>query len=241
MEDLDLIEQYLKDSLSPSEKQEIEARIENDADFKSLLEKTKISLEAIKLQSIKEEVIKAQKAYLSSEEKKVFSLFKPFRIAAAVAFLVLAWSSFNLAKYNPNSFFEENSMQYESPIMRSTESEELQIEKLYQSKKYKEVIVTEIHSEKTGKEIFLIAMANYNLKNFDLCLVNLIKLKKLDSKMYPFENEYYTAMSLMGIKKYKEAIEAFENIQKNVDSPYSKKIGFWFMVKIKILAYKSSF
>ncbi|HLO46559.1 MAG TPA: CDC27 family protein [Leadbetterella sp.] len=236
MEKIDVFDDYLKNRLDDDQKLAFEKDLSQNELLKMAFDNYKVAIESIKFHGLQEEIRKAHRSYSKTSKKSIY--VPVFRAAAVMLFGLISVGTFWTYKTNGEDLLTESAIQYIEPNHRGGTEDRQEAEKLYLRKEYASVIkLYNMAVEQDEKLVFLVAMAHFNLNEYQKTL----EIADKASPTGPHANEYsfYKCQSLIGLKKYDEALMAIEEMEEN--SPYKEVFSWEYRTKLKLLALKERF
>ena len=146
---LEELEAYLHGELPTERIKNLEEEIKSDVALQSELEALKITREAIELAGWKTMIQQAQSEYLTDREQE--TQIKPIqggtsdlliwskRIAASLTFLLVGLGAYLMVSVSPESI-TSNQVDYQVPVMRSSENTLTAIQEAYRQKDFQGVV-----------------------------------------------------------------------------------------------------
>ena len=230
MENIDLFDKFYKNQLSAEESISFEKELESNANLKNEYNLYLAAIEVIKIDNLKKEVASFHQEF---KQNKTFK-FPVLKIASVIVFGLLAISGFWINATNGTDLIDSLAVNYVEPQQRGGVEEKKLAETLYLNEDWEGVI--EVYTKSgnpDGKLSFLTAMAHFRLKDFQNTNQILSGLETADHK---YEIEFYKGQSLVGLGKYKEALEVFDKMSEG--NPYQENIDWKYRLKLKLLALK---
>ncbi len=256
MEALEKIENYLQNILNEKERIEFERELSENPELQTLQEKYVLAKDAIISSNIRNEVRKVHQNFMANraDNQAITSKSKPMgkqislnsswmRMAASVLVFLSFFAIYQYTSLDKEGFLADATIEYNSSTLRGKSDDLQQIRNLYKSGDFEQTL-SEIKKITTfdSEILFLKAMANFKLKNYETAINDFETLKKQNltslKPSYIYEIEYYGTMALVGTEKYELAIEKLENIKQNTQNTYSSSISSWDIFKLKILNSK---
>jgi hypothetical protein len=256
MENLERIENYLNNTLNESERMEYENELESNDSLRDTQLRYILAKDAIAGVGVRNVVAEEHRKFMSKrtdnqtfteKERKPMGkqiyLFTPMRIAASILLILSVYTGFQYATLSNESVLDGMSSDYNPSVLRGANDNLQNIRNDYKYGKFENVISAIANQENLSSEmIFLRAMSNYNLKNYQASLQDFETLRKQNAgnskPSYVYEIEYYEALALVGNGKYDLAISQLEKIKNNESNPYRSLISEWDILKIKALKTK---
>ena len=242
---------YLDGELSLSEKEALQAELENNTDMQQELGNLISAKSAIKhyglaqkVNDIHQTMMQERTAQKNTSKAVVRSLPKMImRIAASIILLVGLFGLYQYVTVSPNNLYNGQYTAYEVATMRGT-TDINALEKAYGEKKYDDVISLYKQTAKpTVKEQFLAAQAYLIKEDY----INAIELfngvietnKAVNTSTLNDDAEYYLALSYLKNKETSKALVLFNKIHENKDHLYHNKVSSWYLAKVNLLNWKN--
>lgn len=149
------------------------------------------------------------------------------RVAATIILILVSATTYKYLAVSDKAMYSEYYNSYQLNTNRSNASSD-KIEKAYRTKSWQEVINVSSGTElNSNKEIFLVAMANMELKQFDTAIPGFTKIlqrgKETDS-YFVDEAEYYLAMSYLATNQSANALVLLKKIAADKDHSFYTQV-----------------
>ncbi|RYY15489.1 MAG: hypothetical protein EOO04_28550 [Chitinophagaceae bacterium] len=150
------------------------------------------------------------------------------RVAAAIIVIFISAAMYKYISVTDTSMYDEYYTPYQLNTARGNASLDA-MEKAYRTKNWKGVInASSVTASSSNKEIFLLAMANMELKEFDMAIpgFNRILQRKQENADNYFvdEAEYYLAMSYLATSQSDKASDLFKKIAQEKDHSFYTQV-----------------
>ncbi|WP_194973938.1 hypothetical protein [Aquiflexum lacus] len=241
------IEAYLDGEMTIEQKTAFEEEIQKQPELHDLLNIMKISREAIILAGHQKTISDTHDEYMASrkslgeevaplKKSRVLPLFLK-GIAAGFVLIMLATSV--LIYDTSQNFFDRKYLSYMIPVERSSEQNIENLTALYIAEKWPEIIDLSISNPNDSKSLFFVAMANFNMKNYDQAKDKFGQILDLSRKgqatSFVDEAEFYSVFTLIKMKDYSEALTMIEKINSEQEHSYQGYFSKWDQFKLKLL------
>jgi hypothetical protein len=131
---------------------------------------------------------------------------------------------------------------YNPSMLRGSDDKAQNIRNAYKAQDFEKVIAEIGAGNSDSEMVFLRAMSNFKLKNFEASLNDFALLKKQNvsslKPSYVYEIAYYEALALIGAEKYDLAQTQLESVKNDAQNPYHSLISDWDIFKLKVLKSK---
>lgn len=255
MEKLELIDRYLRNELSGTEKTTFEQKVGKNADFKQELEDMQISQEMIRSYAMREEIKSIRKAMLQENKSNTSTSSPSFkfyavRIAASILLVVVALAAFQYASLSGDSLYAEKAMIYPTETTRSgQEDTDISAEELaisyYRLDDFQRYI--EHYEQLTSPSIkatFLAGNAYLQLSDNEKAIsaFNIVLEQNDPNTLMQFQEdaEYFLALAMIKNGDYEQAYALMETIANNPDHRYHDMVDTFYLWKLKIMQWKAS-
>lgn len=150
----------------------------------------------------------------------VKSMFGQFmKVAAAIMLLIIGTAVFIYMDSTPENLFGSKYELYKEPVQRGEPSRTSEIKtKFLQAQDF-------IQSGDTEKAILIYS---------DILHTN----SRRSEKIMNDDAEYYLALAYLKAEQPENALPIFENIHNNTAHLYNDQVGSWFLMKVRIAAWK---
>ena len=161
-------------------------------------------------------------------------------IAASLLIIFLGVEAYNSFTRTPERVFAGNFQHYELSNYRDNSNEPSTIEKVYQEKKFREVITLSQTQETDDAETnFLAALSYLELNENVNAIAGFRKVLALNQEYkttkWKDQSEYYLALAYLKNKDIKQSLELFIKIKEEPDHIYHKKVTGKLLRQVKRL------
>jgi hypothetical protein len=242
--------QYLDGELSSSEKTTFEKLLSENEGLQQELENLNLAKMAVRsyglknqVASVRGEMINEFKIQQKSPEAKIYPFIRTTLKYAASVFLVL----FSMGIYlyitsSSSTLYKENYATYKLSITRG-EPVNSPLERAFNTGNYNEVINSFKALKNPGnKEYFLVGQAYQSTHQTNNTIQAFMKVLSATGSDNAFRDDasFYLALSYLENNEPKKAEPIFEKIHSDPDHLYHDKVSYWTLLKLKLLAFKSS-
>jgi tetratricopeptide (TPR) repeat protein len=251
-EKLEKIESYANDSLTLEEKKSFQREIEENPELLENVNRFVFTKDIIKSASIRKEVSEVHRKFMledyqsqqEDEVKKpvIKKLFwsNTVRIAASIVLVIGVWAAYQATTLNPESIIADSQIEYTSSTFRGEKSNLGNVRGLYRNGNYAKMLqILEKEANPNAEMVFLKAMANFKMKNYQMAINEFEQLRIANAKStepsFVHELAYYEALSLIGNQDYELAIQNLEKIKEDPNNPYRVGITEWQLFKLKFM------
>lgn len=250
---LEELEAYLHGELPAERAKQLEEEIKTDLALQSELEALKITREAIELAGWKTMIQQAQAEFLSEREQE--TKVKPIsggssdffvwtkRIAATLTILLVGLGSFMLISVSPESI-TANQLDYQIPVMRSSENTLTVIQEAYRQKDYQGVVTLGEKSDTNNPEVsLLVGLSHLELNEFQKAESTLLSLEAFNQKNqtsdFADQIDYYLVKVYLNSSQLDLASERIHKILNDKQHTYHDNFGKMDLIKLSILKLKN--
>lgn len=250
---LEELEAYLYGELPADRAKQLEEEIKTDLALQSELEALKISREAIELAGWKTMIQQAQAEFLSEREEE--TKVKPIsggssdffvwtkRIAASLTILLVGLGAFLIISVSPESI-TSNQVDYQIPVMRSSENTLTTIQEAYSEKDYQGVIAIGEQSSDYSAEVSLLLGLSYlesnELEKAEATLLNIEAAnQKNQTSEFADQVDYYLVKVYLSSGQIDLASERIHKIMDDTQHTYHGNFGKMDLIKLSILKLKN--
>lgn len=250
---LEELEAYLHGELPTEKVRILEEEIKTDLALQSELEALKISREAIELAGWKNMIQQAQSEYLADREQE--TQIKPIqggtsdlfiwskRIAASLTILLVGLGAYLMVSVSPESITSDQ-IEYQIPVMRSSENTLTAIQEAYRQKDYQGVLVV---GEKSGdystEEYLLLGLAYMELNELQKAESTLLSIEATNQKNqtsdFADQVDYYLVKVYLTGNQIDLASERIHKILNDKQHTYHDNFGKMDLIKLSILKLKN--
>ncbi|MCU0468994.1 MAG: hypothetical protein MUF58_10350 [Arcicella sp.] len=251
-EQLEKIESFVNDSLALEEKKVFQSDIDKNPELLATVNQFVFTKKSIKSANIRREVAEIHQKFMLEEynsqqndEIKKPVIKKMFwnntvRIAASIILVVGVWVGYQVTTLNPESIIADSQIEYTSSTFRGEKSNLGNVRVLYRKGDYEQMLqILGKEANPNAEMIFLMAMANFKMKNYQKALDEFEQLRLANAKTtepsFVHELAYYEALSLIGNQDYELAIQNLEKIKEDPNNPYRVGITEWQLFKLKFM------
>lgn len=238
---------YFDGEMNEQERQEFEKVLREDQQLQNELDNLKLSKEAVHSYGLNQQVKQVHEMMMNEmrSEAPVISISRRRKIirytiavAASIIFIFIGLRITVFTGSSPDKLYNEKYTAFELTSSRSEGPELSAIEKLYEEKKYTEVVSMDKTAQATADE-FLIAVSWLELNNpvkAIHCFTAVLEQDKASGqKIYKDEAEYYLALAYLKNTNYDKAIELMNFIHNDPNHLYHEKFSSSFIGKVKRL------
>ena len=252
MKKIDLIDRYLRNELSGTEKATFEQKVADYPDFRQEVEDMRISQEVIRSYAMREEIKSIRKAMLEENQSNTSTAAQPFRfyavrIAASVLLLIVALAAFQYASLSGDKLYAEKSLVYQTETSRGAqaEGEEAQAFTYYQQEDYQRYLENyEQWTSPSTKATFLAGNAYLQSADTRKAIAAfqavLEKNARSDQKQFQDDAEYYLSLALVKNEDYAQALSILESIADNPAHKYHNMADTYYLWKLRMMQWKAS-
>jgi len=250
---LEELEAYLHGELPAEKAKQLEEELQTDAALKAELEALKISSEAIELAGWKNIIQQAQEEFLAERAQE--STIKPItrgtvdffawtkRIAASLTVLLVGLGAYLMISVSPESITSDQ-IEYQIPVMRSSENTLTAVQEAYSQKDFQRVIAL---SEKAGTynaELnFLTGLSYLEVGEWKKAEASLLQIETTNqqNEAYEFADQvdYYLVKVYLGSNQIDQASERILKILEDEKHTYHGNFGKMDLIKLSILKFKN--
>jgi len=224
MENEELIHKYFQDKLTPEEQNQFDKLLKEDTDFKEQFEFENNVQEIIKDKErtvLKDKLQKFEKEIKNPSDNK-FLFWKPLRIAASIAIILVAGWYFYTINFSMNAekLYTANYEKYPNTIYAITRdttkdtSLEFRAFEAYEASDFERSIplFTELKESKNPEYVdFYLAQSYLNNDQLDKA-IGLFTDISTHKKEFSSESYWYLALTFLKANKKKKAIKTLENL-----------------------------
>lgn len=248
--DLNVLEDYLENKLTPEKKLEVEKALSQDENLNLELKALEMSRKAIELSEWKNLIHKTQSSFLenrntrsldSNDRKSGFAWL--LRFAASLTLLLVGLGSFLYLTTTPEGL-QDNFLSYQVPLMRGEAESSLdQIKESYRNKDFNQVLSLGENQQSLEKEgLFLVAMSHLEIGNGKEAIEELLELQRKnqqeEASFLDDEIDYYLVKAYILQGDYSSAKNQVDKIRSNPTHKYRRNLDRWDAFKIQILDLK---
>lgn len=250
---LEELEAYLHGELPAERIKNLEEEIKSDVALQSELEALKITREAIELAGWKTMIQQAQSEYLADREQE--TQIKPIqggtsdlfiwskRIAASLTFLLVGLGAYLMVSVSPESI-TSNQVDYQVPVMRSSENTLTAIQEAYSQKDYQGVIaIGEKSSGYSAEGSLLLGLSYLESNELEKAEATLLSIEATNQKNQTSEFadqvDYYLAKVYLNSNQIDQASERIHKILDDERHTYHENFGKMDLIKLSILKLKN--
>jgi hypothetical protein len=238
---------FLDGELSPAERSSFEEKLGSDSNLQNDLESLSAAKQAVisygtqkRIASIHTEMMKT----LSQEEpKKVIRLnsilYYGMRVAALLVIIIGVTVLFQYYNASSDQLFRENYQAFQISQERG-DHENNSLKKAYINGNFAAVTtgLSQI-SNPTAEDYFLAGNAALSLNKPEMAINNFLAVQQQNSSknthFYEDETSYYLAMAYLENQEPAKALPLFEGIHNDKTHTFHRKVGSWFIQKLKRL------
>jgi hypothetical protein len=223
-----------------SENSELRQELEN-------LELAKMAIRSYGLKgqvaAVRREMMQEPKEQEKPADNKIYPFMRSTLKYAASLFLIL--SAIGIYMYTTTSsskLYKENYEPYKLSISRG-ENTNTALEKAFNTGSYNDVISTfKTLANPGGKENFLVAQAYLATHQPGKAIQSFNQVVNAAGPGNTFKDDasYYLALAYIEANQPAKALPVFEKIHADPDNLYHDKVSYWTLLKLKLLAFKSS-
>ena len=243
-----LLEKYLDNELSDSDRLNVDVSVSKDPLLLEDLASLYASAEAVRYYGVSEEVAAIQKSYLANQAATTkpgvvrYMMRTGLRVAASIIIVVAALGVFKYTSVQQSSVLSEYNTPYELNRERGGSTSDA-IENAYLNKDWQAVIQLTSQAATPGnKEIFLSGLAYLELNQPAEAISSfkqVISNNQRDAQEYfNDEAEYYLAMSYIRNSEAAKAIPILEKIKTDKEHVFNQKAEEVSILDLKILSWK---
>ncbi len=250
---LEELEAYLYGELPADRAKQLEEEIKTDLALQSELEALKISREAIELAGWKTMIQQSQAEFLSERDQE--TKVKPIsggssdffvwtkRIAASLTILLIGLGAFLLISVSPESI-TSNQVDYQIPVMRSSENTLTAIQEAYRQKDFQGVVALGEKSDTFNAEVSLLVGLSYlELNELQKAEATLLSLEATNQKNktseFADQVDYYLVEVYLSSDQIDRASERIHKILNDEQHTYHGNFGEMDLIKLSILKLKN--
>ncbi|MEA5461692.1 tetratricopeptide repeat protein [Arcicella sp. LKC2W] len=249
-EELEKIESFVNDSLTLEDKMSFQREMSENSELLEKIQKFISAKDVIIAANLRKEVANIHQKFMQEDYQEQVTPPKPIirklfwnnvtKIAASMMMIIGLWVIYQVSILSAESIITDSQIEYTSSTFRGEKSNLGHIRGLYRNKNYTQMLKTlQNESSPNAEMIFLKAMANFKMKNYQLAINEFGQLRKANAKTsepsFVHELTYYEALSLVGNKNYDLAIEKLEKIKADPNNPYHVGVSEWQLFKLKLL------
>lgn len=257
METTQNIDRYLNQEMSATERENFELELNQNAVLQRELDTVRMIKKAVQTTALRAQVKQVHEAFIKDyEPEKVLEqeakirplypqrgrMYRGISVAAAVVAILVLVGGYQYASLNGETLYQDKFLPYKLPTMRSQNVKESALDSLYATGNFAAVI-TQIQPKKIKQpqDLFLLAMAHLNQKQFTQALVQFEALKTANAqrgvKYFEAEADYYEALALVGEKRYEEALDIFEKIYDDPTHLFHANVSQWDLWQLRMLSW----
>lgn len=242
---------YLDGELSARELSSLEQSLRANAGLQQELDNLIFTREAIKgyglktrVASIHQEMMKELKTEASGEHRsKIRPLFRSrLNIAASLLILFISVTVYQYYRLSSSGLYNENYIPYNVSVARGDEKIS-SIENAYLNKQ-QDLVISEFEklANPALKDQFLAGQVYLAKGELTPAIGTFISILKDHSTGNAFRDdaEYYLALSYLRNNEPEKAKPIFQKIHRDTNHLYHDEVSEWILLKLKILAFKSS-
>jgi hypothetical protein len=250
---LEELEAFLYGELPGDRAKKLEKEIKTDLALQSELEALKISREAIELAGWKSMIQQAQSEFLSEREEE--TNIKPIhvrtsdlllwskRIAASLTVLLIGFGAYLMVSVSPESI-TSNQVDYQIPVMRSSENALTAIQEAYSQKDYQSVVTLSDKATTYSAEVGLLVGLSYleldELKKAEATLLSLeANNQKNQTSEFADQVDYYLVKVYLSSNQIDLASERIYKILEDEQHTYHGNFRKMDLIKLSILKLKN--
>ncbi len=242
--------QYMDGELPGNELATFEKLLSENSALRQELENLELAKMAIRSYGLQRQVASVRREMLQEpeeQEKPAESKIYPFmrstlKYAASLFLLLSAIGIYMYATTSSSKLYKENYEPYKLSISRG-ENANTALEKAFNTGNYHEVISTfKTLTNPGGKENFLVAQAYLEIHQPGKAIQSFNQVVNAPGPANTFKDDasYYLALAYIEGNQPAKALPVFEKIHSDPDNLYHDKVNYWTLLKLKLLAFKSS-
>ncbi len=251
-EQFEKIESFANGSLTLEDKENFKCEMGDNPELSETVNRFVFTKDSIKSANIRKEVSDIHQKFMLEDYqspqhdeiqkpaiKRIF-WSNTVRLAASVVLVIGVWAGYQATTLNPESIIADSQIEYTSSTFRGEKSNLGNVRGLYRNGNYAQMLqILEKEVNPNAEMVFLKAMANFKLKNYQNALQEFEQLRIVNAKTtepsFVHELAYYEALSLIGNQDYELAIENLEKIKEDPNNPYRVGVTEWQLFKLKFM------
>jgi tetratricopeptide (TPR) repeat protein len=250
---LEELEAYLHGELPVERAKKLEEEIKTDLALQSELEALKITREAIELAGWKTMIQQAQSEYLADREQE--TKVKPIqggtsglfvwtkRIAASLTILLVGLGAYLMVSVSPESITSDQ-IEYQIPVMRSSENTLTAIQEAYRQKDYQGVIaISEKAATYNAEFSFLTGLSYLEVGEWKKAEASLLQIEasnqQNESDEFADQVDYYLVKIYLSSNQIDQASDRIHKILKDEQHTYHGNFGKMDLIRLAMLKFKN--
>jgi hypothetical protein len=241
---------YLDNQLNQQETEQVEIIVKNEISHASELQFLKLAIDTVRLDTINNKVLAIRRSLANTNavsEKPANSMIRSIykmSMRAAAIFILLAGIAV-LYKYITTSNLSVYEKQFTGYVLnnnRGLESRDAEAE-AYRNKNWSEVVsIYQNENNKTNKSVFLVAMAEMQLNNFQQAVTLFEIILKTNIKTgddsFREETEYYLSLAYLMNHEESKSIRLLNKIKADTSHTYYPLASKLSAIDLKIIELK---